>query len=624
MSIQIAWPICNRPAGDYAIVANSVCLGRPFRQPLNLPDANNFVDGLELWLRDDDAVMSLHACFNGFLSFYPTESNQPASLKLSPNPNTSKELRRLNIVEPGVQSLIYANVDRTAVREALINLITAAHTAATGRQETWHTVMRFRRNNVLLKIAIDRTGVDQRPAFIEQVVDHVLNNSATNSNARLPVAHSDIIGKAATAFGNAAPPANCNLGAAPRYLIFKIEERGGQIRNPLSDLWSWVNRSSGANPLINLQAPHQIGTANPHPLAQVTNLSLNTPKPPARVETAAPLRPVPMLELVNYHHHDNARVEWHLTDEGILEAQLRANQPGAAPNFTPANHTNLIERMWTEYGTDITDMSNAFQVPIELIMAFLGKETGNLNERAARFEPVDNAERQATRGEPLNNPTYQGLAARYMQVIPAGGHSLNVPDPWNANGFIRQTNGTELTWGQMSDLLDLSPYFRTRLSPGLMQTLIETATRTLNWVRVIFNDIQNTLPHDPAPANWWTYFNVVQPPANASGYLNNWLLVPRHSILAGTAYIRSTYNNVEKKETFWDPPKTAAAYNAGNVRDPIFENDDTPAERLMKRTWGLHYYADYMTRYGSVYNAAVDHINTHPDLDPAPSVRLRR
>jgi hypothetical protein len=65
-----------------------------------------------------------------------------------------------------------------------------------------------------------------------------------------------------------------------------------------------------------------------------------------------------------------------------------------------------------------------------------------------------------------------------------------------------------------------------QISPGLMQTLISTARAVLNKY-----DIDRA-----------------------------WLLEPRNSIQAGTAYIRAQYN-----KTNFDPPKVACAYNAGGI-----------------------------------------------------------
>jgi hypothetical protein len=635
MSAQFAWPVCHRPAGDYNLVAGTVCLGRPFRQPLLLPDVANFSEGLELWLRAGTEAVALSACFAGFITFYPATPTQPATLKLQPFREVTDRLRRLNMLEPLPSAFVYANVDRATVRQVLINLITAAYTAATGQMKTWHPVMRdFKWQNQRLKRRLDNTKPEKRPALIEQIVDRFLNNSATDANARLLVLAGNSLGEATTAFGGATPPATCPFATdatPPRHFVFKVEERCNYVRNPLHDLWTWLNKSTGTNPLIQLLAPHNLGSANPHPIAQVTSLTLTTPKPLPRSQTNPPLQPIPMLELADFHYRDNARVEWQLTDDGLLESHLRPGQPTPAPNLNPpANIVNLINRMWglnpsqAGYANDIVDMAVRFQVPCELIMAFLGKETSNLDERVVRFEPVNNTQRIKTDAKFLADPTYQNLSNQYMAVIPANGFAINVPNPWNNAAVIRTVGANQFTWGEMAQLLDLSPYFRTRLSPGLMQTLISTASSTLDWIEAVFPDIQDTYPDTAtAPHSWWTYFRVAQRPATPSGYLNDWLLIPRHAIFVGTAYIRKLYNT-DKQGTCWDPAKQAAAYNAGSVCNPCGLAGKTPTEQNLLRTWGMCYYGDYMTRFGQAYNAAVNLFNNNPTIAPAPPVRLRR
>jgi hypothetical protein len=278
-------------------------------------------------------------------------------------------------------------------------------------------------------------------------------------------------------------------------------------------------------------------------------------------------------------------------------------------------------------------------VPCELVVAFLGKETGNLDERAVRFEPVyetGKSGRQQMDTGLIGTQPYDDLARLYKAVVPADGISRNAPDPWNDGGVIRTVGSDMLTWGQMADLLHISPYFRTRLSPGLMQTLISTAAKTLDWVGGVFRDINDT--HIPASyANWWDYFAVRQPPgpSNMEEYLKppagesrGWLTVPRHSIIAGTAYIRVLYNT-DKEGTFWDPPKAAAAYNAGYVLKPcgvVASANQPPVPQSVvndKRTWGLCYYGDYMSRFGQVYNSAIALFDGATPPVPAPPVRIK-
>lgn len=94
-----------------------------------------------------------------------------------------------------------------------------------------------------------------------------------------------------------------------------------------------------------------------------------------------------------------------------------------------------------------------------------------------------------------------------------------------------------------------------KISPGLMQTLVSTARKTLG---------DNSINRD-------------------------WLLQPDNSICAGTAYIASQWSI-----TNFDPPKVACAYNAGNVY-----YNDSPSNRWKMRQYppGSSEHADRFVKW---------------------------
>lgn len=145
-------------------------------------------------------------------------------------------------------------------------------------------------------------------------------------------------------------------------------------------------------------------------------------------------------------------VTWRLTVNGVEVDGTVPRTPGQ-----PAT----VRRVWADYGPDMLEAANRYQVPVELIVATIATESGG-KAKAIRKEP-----------------------------------------------------------GYKSD--SATPH---RISTGLMQTLISTAREAL---------------HNPK-------------------ITRAWLMQPLNSILAGTAYIAQ-----QKGKTNFDPPKVAAAYNAGGV-----------------------------------------------------------
>ncbi|MBI3327485.1 MAG: transglycosylase SLT domain-containing protein [Nitrospinae bacterium] len=106
-----------------------------------------------------------------------------------------------------------------------------------------------------------------------------------------------------------------------------------------------------------------------------------------------------------------------------------------------------------------------------------------------------------------------------------------------------------------------------RVSVGLMQTLISTARETLR---------------NPAIDRAW-------------------LLIPGHSIQAGTSYI-----NQQRGITQLDPPKVACAYNAGGLH-----HNNNPTNRWRMRQFPIGT-AEHCDRFVKWFNDAVAMLKTHP------------
>ena len=146
---------------------------------------------------------------------------------------------------------------------------------------------------------------------------------------------------------------------------------------------------------------------------------------------------------------------------------------------------------------------------------------------------ISNTQALGTVGRPK---TVEVIWARFGDDIRAWATEYNVPVE-----LIVATICTES--GGKPEASRCEPGYRSdqetprRVSLGLMQTLISTARDTLG--KRGFRDIDRI---DRA-----------------------WLFVPRHSIRAGTSYIREQFDRPGKQSTRFDPPKVACAYNAGSL-----------------------------------------------------------
>jgi len=677
MPVRFAWPVCQVPSSEYPALDGTIVAGRRFCQPVFDADPALTVDGLELWLAPDSEASALYACFDGLVTYVPPHAGEPAAtLVLEPGILERADLKTIRQLEPVVNGLSWVNVDAASVSDAFNLLIADAFANRTSANP--HPILAdYQWQGQRLDVALQ--NAPNRAELIATIVASWMNPLTAPGmppNA-LVVRAGDRMGRAADPTGVQLPPPQ-----APGYrqLVWKVYERCDRVRDPRHDLWRWLDAAGRANPVVQLLSPHALGTASPHPMLAAIDFHLDGQRYAPRVDTTPTLQPLPRGPLATAHTlalqspvgavRFDARFDWWISDQCAFQGQLRPGQPLAAgepanaPVTTPTQfRVQLVDRMWnpaapaTDLGPHISFMARAFQVPCELIMGFLGKETANLASLAVRFEPVDvpgsntppDRRRQrldaATIADPVLGPEYTALVVSYRQAVPGtatngGGTSANAPDPWNGAAVV--TPGQAFTFGNMARLLELSVYFRDRISPGLMQTLVGTAMRTLQWVRdTAAADIEGTYPLPTGPAaSWSAYFGVepppladpslfLRPPPGAPAGTRGWLLVPRQSIMAGTAYVRKEYNE-DARGTCWDPPRVAGAYNSGKVQPPILGANPPAALVTYKRSWGQHFYADsyandYLIPFAQTYNAAVQRIDATPGGPGySPVVRIRR
>jgi hypothetical protein len=174
------------------------------------------------------------------------------------------------------------------------------------------------------------------------------------------------------------------------------------------------------------------------------------------------------------------------------------------------------------------------------------------------------------------------------------GTERTVPSPWNGAAIVRGT----LTWDDLITIVNGTG--GERISPGLMQNLISSAIHSVTVL-----GLNNT--HTAAAG-------LPNLPANAGGYLNDWLLAPARSIFIAGAELRANY---KFDETFFDLPLAACAYNTGRVavRRPTAQQPSP---------WGLNVDNAYVPRGAPFFNAAATLFNGTPAPTTAPSVRFMR
>ncbi len=654
MKRNFAWPVFHRPAGDYDNVADAAKKGRDFKQPL-LANGADFSSGLELWIKDEkdslqqEELGTLFVCWDGMLSLYPAKNADPACLALEPT-----NLSFLKIVE-AKPIILYGNVDLTKVRSIMIAMILALYNGnkdhpiltsvifrvtqleldaqkgseaeqkqATGNPSKGTPLKKKKKKKPLAKQNLKErlTGAaddSERMTILSQLIDDWILNSGVDRNLRLPVKAGDRIGAPGSAFGGTTGPAGYPLHLVLQFFdtswknVKNAKKKGyhheveqyQQVRNPMHDLWIWLDSSA-----VTKLAPPNFGDAHPHPIVALTGLSAAAPKPTSRLEVDTDgLRPFPLIDLATeWHDHDSSTIQWRLKDNVAIEAQLKGTS-GTLPNLDPSTtlpgsttttFDKLASDIWTQHGNDIADMAKFFQVPCELIMAIMGVEDTGLTGTRVRFEgfrlPSGDTSREAKLYETLF-------------VYPTGG-SKTAPltsGVIDGKAVIGKVGSDEFTWNDLMTLL-MKPAFQGKVSPGLMQTLISTASGILDSVEDWYADIL----HDKGvveKATVWKTLGVDPRPASDSELLT-WLLKPRSSLLAGVAYMRMNYN---LQGTAWNPPLVAAAYNASTIQNPSSSD----------KTWGLLLFDDqYMQKFAPLFNASVSYLTGTVGVNP--HVRMQR
>jgi hypothetical protein len=186
---------------------------------------------------------------------------------------------------------------------------------------------------------------------------------------------------------------------------------------------------------------------------------------------------------------------------------------------------------------------------------------------------INDAPARGSGGSPA---TVRGIWEQFGPAITTWSTRLSVPAE-----LIVATIGTESSG--KPNAIRFEPRYTSdeatpsQVSPGLMQTLISTARSVL---------ANPTIDRD-------------------------WLLVPEHSIQAGTAYILQ-----QSRQTGFDPPMVACCYNAGRI---ALEEGPRNLWRMLQYPVGT---GDHCDRFVQWFNDAMTVFAELPQPPPVSFVRL--
>ncbi len=598
----------------------SIIIGRSYLQPVNITDyEDNYASGLEIWMQDLTEDKKLYASFNGILKYIPSDNNNSFNkIELTINDRTVRQINRIRgLLEPAPKKVIYKNVNEDSVESSLETLIEEEYQTAlsNSNEDDWHPIMRIQYNEEPIKEYLDNNSANLNDAIAAIIEDFISDEITLILNC------GDYFGDADD-YSNLVSEIHTNVTFTnPRLVLIETEEYAKNNLNPKYYFWRLLKNANHVTQnrrRVNLitQTTLDVNNEFDHPFLVALEIDLDESVyarstltytlPGQTVETQNVLL-FPLGELSNWdgtnvNNNDPSDLQWQITNDVNLDFDIRRRPNTVSPDVRlcgettgvfnacvdidsttiPANtRTTIIDRVetiWTNFEDDIIAVCHELQIPSEIILSIIGHESQG-GERAIRFEPLQ--QRHRTELENSSIPTTVIDAYDDLTNPNGWGSVVGVPvAPTELDNAISQNNST-ITWNQARDVIAIVP---DRASPGIMQTLVETAVRRYNWLESWFEDIADTFEITELPTD------------NAERY--DWLLTARHSILVGAATIKYAYCNYNGE---FDLVKLYSCYNAGSIR---YQNN----------YWGLRFYDNnYVVDAGRHYNAFQNDIQNNTE-----------
>lgn len=589
-------------------------IGKTFLQPVNIVNYDTtYSTGLEIWIPNEEEDRKLYSSFNGIVKYVASNGDDDFNkIELTISDRTISVINLINgLLEPTPKKFIYKNVNDDSMSEALEALINTEYNAAliNNNAPNWHPIMRINYNNQRIKDYLDNNSTSLGLA-ITAIIDNF-----RDGDIPLVLNCGDYFGDADT-YSNLVDDIHEDvIYSNPRLLLLEIEEYAENKLNPKYYFWRLLKNAFHTNQnsrKVNLITQTTLNNATnqfDHPFLIAIDIdvdenvnaraAISYTLPGQQEETDEvllfPLGKLEKWQGTDISNNDPSDLEWRINDDDDLDFEIRRRPNTTSPNvrlcgettgtfnacvdinsntIPQATRTAINDRVgdiWDNFEDDIIDVCEKLQIPSEIIVSILGHESKGV-ERAIRYEPLSDTD--------INN-LYENINIEnsivdaYVALTTSNYLIPAIPtDTADWNNEIQPLAST-LTWNQARQVVSILPH---KCSPGIMQTLIETATTKFNWLNLCFDNVADEFGIDAFPNN------------NAERH--DWLLTARHSILVGAATIKYGYCNYG---TGYNLLKIYSTYNAGSRRHlPIYQNN----------YWGLRFYGvDYPIDAGRHYNA---------------------
>lgn len=600
-------------------------VGKPYLQPVNIDDyVDSYSSGIEIWLPDSTNDKKLYASFNGVARYISSNNNINFNkIELIINDRTVRQINRIRgLLEPAPKKVIYKNINEDSVRDQVENLMNSEYQDALNNtnSDNWHPIMRIEYDDQRIKDYLDDNSSDLTLAITSIIDEFIDGEISLFFNCGDYFGDADLYSNIVNQISNGITFQN------PRLIVLEMYEYSNNNMSAKYYYWRLLKNafnSQQSRRMVSLVTHTSLNSGEfDHPFLIALSIDLEeTINPRVTISLTLPgqqndtddviLFPIRNLrewEGTNLNNNDPSDLQWRLTNDNNIDFEIRRRPNVSSPNnrlcgettgdfnacidiesptipqATRTTITNRVETIWTNFEDDIIDISEKLQIPSEIIVSIIGHES-NGGQRAIRFEPLtDQQISQLNQDTNIQNSivgAYVDLTTQTNsqgKIVNTGwGSATGVPqNTADLNNAISPTRST-ITWNQARQVISILPF---RASPGIMQTLVSTATSMYNWLDSWFDDMNSE-------------FNILAFPQN-NGERYDWLLTARHSILVGAATIKYNYCN---KKTGWNPVLIYGGYNAGT---PRYQNN----------IWGVKFYdPNYVVDAGRHYNAFQNLIN---------------
>jgi len=465
--LEFALPL-GHPIADPTF---SVQVGRPYRQPLNLPDSNDFSIGLEVFLKSGESESKLFTILAGKVT-YERNQNYMDRGKLTLSVDLAyhfKDAKAFSDSESSPWLITYYNVDEQSFANTIRQVVGSAFQLAklnSNEWNVWGNTIKENWQGIQLFDVLENSFQTGGPAALDaKLTEYVQDVISSNTGVWLNAGISVGFAAATPVPAPTTPPTGYS-----RYVLITTQNKAGNYIDPAHYLGHMLANATSVKPqrvqLKNLSSVMQIGEGFDHPLLNEQGLNIrknNVPSAHKAIFDALgkPRVPIPvgnkLLEFYTaskfskvkwkYNEADNMKILAKRLEDSetfrnqfITEYHYDIIECGETPRankvidicFNPTtSNASQLQNIINKWKEAINECSALWKVPADTIYPMLAVESAGV-ERALRLEKLN---------------TYDINREKYLKILGADENLVREYINLTFNGYNKKGNAL---WGRGS------------------------------------------------------------------------------------------------------------------------------------------------------------------------------